>query len=387
MSKSSCSFLKSTLVFKITFLLLFSVAVKAEIGVTDTEIQIGSSLVLSGPTQDLGLGMKTGYELIINKVNNAGGIHGRKIKMIIKDDKYEPLVANENTKTLINSDKVFSLFSYVGTPTTNAAVPVINEGKIPLLGMFTGAEIFRKPVNPLLYHVRASYYQETEKLVKHFTEDLKLKKIAVFIQQDAYGNAGRDGVVAALQKRGLQLAAGGAYERNTVNIDVGYGNIKGAAPEAVVLVGAYKACAAFVKKAKADGLKARIANISFVGTSSLVAEMGADGDDTFVSQVMPNPWKSNLAVVQDYRKDMEAAGNKKLDYTSLEGYVNALILVEALKSAGKDLTRENFQTALKKMNSDIGGIKINFNNSQFAQESVYLTKVKSGEVIDIENMN
>lgn len=358
----------------------------ATVGVTDSEILIGSSLVLSGPTQDLGQGMKSGYELVINKVNAAGGIHGRKIKLVVKDDKYEPLVSNENTKALINNDKVFSLFGYVGTPTTNASVPVINESKVPLLGMFTGAEIFRKPVNPLLFHVRASYYQETEKLVKHFTEDLKLKKIAVFIQQDAYGNAGRDGVVAALQKRGLQLAAGGAYERNTMNIDVGYAKIKEAAPEAVVLVGAYKACAAFVKKAKADGLKARIANISFVGTSSLVAEMGADGDDTYVSQVMPNPWKSQLPVVQDYRKDMEASGNKKLDYTSLEGYVSALVLVESLKSAGKDLTRENFQDAIRKVNTDIGGIKINFNGSQFAQDSVYLTKIKAGEVLDVDKM-
>ncbi len=358
----------------------------ATVGVTDSEILIGSSLVLSGPTQDLGQGMKSGYELVINKVNAAGGIHGRKIKLVVKDDKYEPLVSNENTKALVNNDKVFSLFGYVGTPTTNASVPVINESKLPLLGMFTGAEIFRKPVNPLLFHVRASYYQETEKLVKHFTEDLKLKKIAVFIQQDAYGNAGRDGVAAALQKRGLQLAAGGAYERNTMNIDVGYAKIKETAPEAVVLVGAYKACAAFVKKAKADGLKTRIANISFVGTSSLVAEMGADGDDTYVSQVMPNPWKSQLQVVQDYRKDMEAAGNKKLDYTSLEGYVSALVLVESLKSAGKDLTRENFQDAIRKVNTDIGGIKINFNGSQFAQDSVYLTKIKAGEVLDVDKM-
>ncbi|OFZ30166.1 MAG: hypothetical protein A2622_09985 [Bdellovibrionales bacterium RIFCSPHIGHO2_01_FULL_40_29] len=371
----------------LSLIVLSTYSAHAVDGVTDTEIIIGSNLVLSGPTQDLGQGFKNGYDLVINKVNAAGGIHGRKIKLIVKDDKYEPIVSNANTKTLITADKVFSLFGYVGTPTTQASVPLIVENKVPLLGMFTGAEIFRKPVNPLLFHVRASYYQETEKLVKHFTEDLKLKKIAVFMQQDAYGAAGRDGVVAALESRGLKLAAGGAYERNTIKIEAGYESIKQAAPEAVILVGAYKACAAFIKKAKADGLKIRIANISFVGTRSLVAEMGADGEGTYISQVMPNPWKSSFKVAQDYRKNMDASGNKNYDYTSIEGYVSALVLIEALQAAGKDLTRESFQNALRKLNSDIGGVKINFAGSQFGQNQVYLTKVKGKEVIDVEKMD
>lgn len=356
-------------------------ATHAEVGVTDTEISIGSSLVLSGPTEGLGKGMRIGYETYLNKVN-AKGIHGRKIKLVVKDDQYEPQVAGNNTKDLIEKDKVFALFSYVGTPTTNAAQTVLKGTGVSLLGMFTGAEAFRTPVNPQLFHVRASYFAETEKLVDYYVGKGK-KKIGIFMQSDAYGAAGKDGIANALKKHGLDFAGQGSYARNTVDIDDGLKRLMEAKPDVVIAIGAYKACAAFIKAAHAKGFKPEFANISFVGTANLVKEMGEAGEGSMISQVLPNPWSSTTAIVKEYQAEMKAAGHTDFDYTSLEGYVNAKVLVEALEGAGKDLTRASFNKALSGINKDFGGFKVNFTGGQQGSTQVFMTQVKAGKVIDL----
>lgn len=358
-----------------------AVTASAEVGVTDTEISVGSSLVLSGPTEGLGKGVRAGYETLINKVNKQG-INGRKIKLVIKDDEYEPQLTGKNTKELIETEKVFSLFSYIGTPTTNAATSVLNGTGVTLLGMFTGAQAFREPVNPQLYHIRASYFAETERLVSHFVEKGK-KKIGIFIQSDGYGTAGKDGVAKALTARGLDFAGQGSYARNTVAIENGLARLLESKPEVVICVGTYKACAAFLKAAHAKNFSPEFATISFVGTSNLVKEIGADGEGTIISQVLPNPWLSTTALVKEYQADMKASGQADFDYTSLEGYVNAKVLIEALTIAGKDLTRASFNKALSSINKDFGGFKIDFSKGQQGSSQVFLTKIQGGKVVDL----
>jgi branched-chain amino acid transport system substrate-binding protein len=359
----------------------------AETGVTANSIAIGSALPLSGPTKDLGLGVRRGYEAYVNKVNKQGGIHGRVINLVVKDDGYEPDQTLQHTKDLIAKEKVFALFNYVGTPTSKAAVPEASSNKVPYLFPFTGAEFLRAPINRFVFNIRASYFDETEALVEHFVKDLKITKIGIFIQDDGYGEAGKAGVVRALRKRGLDIVGEARYKRNTEEVAEGLAALKKAGPQAIILVGAYKPCAKFIKEAVASGFKPKFANISFVGSESLVAEMGAAGVGSYISQVLPSPTTSALAIAKQYRDDMTAAGHKNFEYTSFEGYVNAVLLVEVLKKAGKELTREKFISTLESMNQDLGGITVQFSaNSHQGLQRVYLTQVADGQAVEVEKM-
>ena len=177
-------------------------------GVTDTQVVLGQSVALSGPAEELGKDMQLGASLYFNAVNAKGGVNGRKVVLKTLDDGYESTRAAENTKKLINEDKVFALFGYVGTPTSAASMPIFTEAKVPFVGPFTGAELLRNPVNRYVFNVRASYYDETEAIVQHLTA-MSVNKIAVFYQNDAYGQAGLAGVERALKKRGIEIAAKG----------------------------------------------------------------------------------------------------------------------------------------------------------------------------------
>lgn len=373
--------------FKIAALLLLAAALPAyaEEGVTPNEIVIGMSNALSGPAAGLGTQLKAGAIAYLDKVNAAGGGNGRKIKLISYDDGYEPERTAANTRKLIEQDKVFALFGYVGTPTSAAAVPSATKSGVPYIAPFTGAEALRNPVSPIIFNVRASYFDETEGMVEHLTSDLGIKKIGVFIQDDGYGNAGKAGVNRALNKKGLALAGEGKYTRNTADVDAGLAALKAAKPEAVIMVGTYKACAAFVKKAKASGFNPRFLNLSFVGTSNFVNEAGSDGDGVFITQVMPSPFDKREAIVKQYQTDLKKADPKlEFDYTSLEGYVDAVVLVDALKKAGSNLTRASLTSAFDKLNIDLGGLKVSFSPTDHqGSKSVYYTVVKDGKAVSI----
>lgn len=357
---------------------------QAEDGVSAGEVVLGMANALSGPAMGLGTGMRDGSQAYFNKINAAGGIHGRKIKLISTDDGYEPAKTAAATTKMIEQDKVFALFGYVGTPTSAAAVPIASKAGVPYVAPFTGAEALRNPVNKVVFNVRASYFDETEAQVEHLTKDLGIKKIGVFIQDDAYGAAGKGGVLKALSKRNLTLAGEGKYKRNTVEVDDGVATLKAAQPEAIVMVGAYKACAAFVKKAKAQGIQAKFLNVSFVGTMDFIKEAGPDGDGVYITQVVPAPDDDSVPIVKKYQGDMKAAGKNEFDYTSLEGYIGAAVISEGLKSAGSNLTRESFIGAMNTLTTDIGGLKITFSpSSHQAMKTVYLTQVKGGKAVPI----
>lgn len=189
----------------------------AEVGVTDAEIRVGQFAAQTGPAAELCKRMQVGMLAQFNAVNAAGGISGRTIRLISRDDGYEPAKAIAAVKALIEEDKVFALVGSVGTPTNLAAVPAINAAGIPLIGPFTGAQGLREPLNRNLFHVRASYFDETERIVQHLTT-LGLTKIAVFYQNDSYGKAGLEGVLRALAKRNLKPTASVTVERNSVDV-------------------------------------------------------------------------------------------------------------------------------------------------------------------------
>ncbi|HSY26375.1 MAG TPA: ABC transporter substrate-binding protein, partial [Burkholderiaceae bacterium] len=221
----------------------------SENGVGATEIRLGMSNALSGPAMGLGTGIKRGSEVYFSKVDAAGGVHGRNIKLLSEDDGYEPTRAVTATRKLIDQDNVFALFGYVGTPTSTVAEAIASKSGVPFFGPFTGAEFLRTPVNNLVFNVRESYVAEAELQVERLVKDLGIKKIGVFMQADAYGLAGKDAVVKALKKRNMILAGEGRYQRNTEEVDSAVAMLKSEKPEAVIMVGAYRACAAFVIKA------------------------------------------------------------------------------------------------------------------------------------------
>lgn len=357
----------------------------AEQGVTDREILVGMSNALTGPASALGIGMKAGAQTYFNKVNASGGVHGRKIKLISYDDGYEPKNTVETTNKLIMNDKVFALFGYVGTPTSSAIVPIINREKIPFFGPFTGAEFLRNPVSKYIFNVRASYFDEAEEQVNYLTGARGIKKIGIFFQNDAYGLAVKGGVLKALGKRSMTLSGEGTFERNTVEIDAGLAALKKENPEAVVMVGTYKAMAAFIKKAKAEGFNPIFLNVSFVGTAALVKELGGAGDGTIITQVMPSPTDASVPLVKQYRADMQAAGHHDLDYTDLEGYVDAVVFVEILKKAGGNLTRESFLAAAEGLNAGKDGMQFKFTETNHqALERVYKTRVSGNKVVPVQ---
>jgi branched-chain amino acid transport system substrate-binding protein len=358
----------------------FTAAAFAETGVSPGEIVIGMCNVQSGPASALGAGVKKGSLVYFDRVNKTGGVHGRRIRVISYDDGYEPSNTVVQTRRLVNDDQVFALFGYVGTPTSNAIMPIVAESKVPFFGPFTGAEFLRNPVNRYVFNVRTGYFDEAEAQVKYLTERRRVRKIAVFYQNDAYGLTVKEGLVRALRKRNLDVAAEATYERNTEDVAAAVAALKRASPEAVSMVGTYKAMAAFIKAAKAQGFNPIFLNVSFVGTAALGRELGDQGDGVIVTQVMPSPHDVSLPLVTQYREDMKAAGHSELDYTDLEGYVDAVLFVEALRKAGPNLTRESFITAAETLEGSIGGLPVGFSaQSHQALRKTFITALSRGQ--------
>lgn len=356
---------------------------RAEDGVTDTEIRIGMANALTGPASGLGTDLKTGATAFLTRINAAGGVNGRKVVLVSKDDGYEPKNTASATQALIEQDKVFALFGYVGTPTSAAAVPLASRSSVPYLFPFTGAEFLRNPVNKFVFNVRASYFDETELMIERLTKDIGAKKIMLFIQDDAFGEAGKAGVNRALHKRGMAAAEEARYKRNTLGVDEGVAKIKAAAPDAVIFVGTYASLSAAVKKAKAQGIKAPFMTVSFIGTERFIQEAGADGDGVYITQVMP-ALDSGVPVVAQYLGDMKGG---PINYSSLEGYVDAAVLVEALKKAGANPTRAGLVGALEGLSADIGGLKIAFSAANHqGMKNVFLTVVRGGKAVQVDKL-
>ena len=332
----------------------------AENGVTESEIVIGQFAATTGPAAQLGLRMQMGMQSYFKAINAQGGVNGRNIKLVTRDDGYEPEKAAAAVKALINEDKVFALAGSVGTPTGLAALPILTEERVPLVGMFTGAQALREPFNRQIFHVRASYFDETERIVQHLLT-LGVKKIAVFYQNDAYGKAGLEGVTRALARRQLAPVAVGTVERNSIDVAKSLEIILKVHPEAVVQISAYKSCAAFIKLARAGGYGGQFFNVSFVGSKALADELGEAGRGVVISQVVPFPFAGNSAVVRDYQQRMTEAGLKELDFSSFEGYLTARVLVEGLRRAGRNLSREGLITGLEAIHDlNLGGFTVNY---------------------------
>ena len=327
---------------------------------TTGRLVIGQSAAFSGPAAQLGIQMNKGMKVFFDQLNAGGGVNGHTVELRTLDDGYEPERCKANTEKLIR-DEVFALLGFVGTPTCVAALPLINDAKIPFFGPFTGAEALRDPFSKWVFHLRASYYDETGLIVKQLTS-LGLKKIAVFYQNDAYGKAGLEGVKRALKPLGLAPVALGTVQRNTVEVAKAVAEIVATQPDAVVQISAYKSCAAFIRAARKAGYGGTFYNVSFVGTQALADELGREGRGIMVSQVMPFPFSTTTQISREY---LDAVGRSGPDvvpnYSSMEGYLAAKVFAEGLKRAGRNPTRDSLVNALESIsNASFGGFRVDF---------------------------
>ena len=346
---------------KTLFLMLAATLSQAALaqGVTSDRILLGQAAVFSGPAAQLGIQMRNGIKAYFDHVNEKGGVHGRRLELVAEDDFYEASRAPAASKKLIEEHKVFALLGYVGTPTGVMHLPVVTQAKVPLVGMFTGAEALRVPFNRYVFHVRASYYDETEAIVEQVVSTGG-KHIAVFYQDDAYGQAGLKGVEIAMAKRNMRIAALGTVERNTVKVQDAVKAINAAKPDAVVMVSAYTSCAEFIRQMKRAGSGATFYNVSFVGSKALADELGKDGVGVAISQVVPFPWGTAVPVVKEYQLLSKKAGFGDYNFSAIEGFLVAKVMVEGLRRTGRDLTREKFIDAMEKLDVDLGGFYVTY---------------------------
>lgn len=342
-------------------------------------VVLGQSCALTGPAKDLGIELRGGLLAAISKVNDAGGIKGREILLVSRDDGYEPDRAIRNTLRLINDDHVFMLIGEVGTPTSKAVVPLAEENQIPFFAPFTGAEFLRDPFRKYVINLRASYFQEMESLASYLVEERKIERIACFYQNDSYGFAGLRGIEIALEKRGMKLVSKGSYERNTVAVTGGLQEIYCQKPEAVVLVGAYAACAEFIKLSKTKyGKDLLFCNISFVGTESLRETLGGYGENVIISQVVPRPNDKSIPLIREYTEAMQKYQyDIPLSFTSLEGYIAGKLFARIANAVPGILTRETFVETMQQVGHfDLGGVMLEFGkNDHQGMDVIYLTRI------------
>ena len=328
-----------------------------------------------GPAAALGLGMAAFHE-----ANAAGGAHGRKLELISYNDDYEPEVAIAKTNKLIDEDKVFALIGEVGTPTSKAVQPITTEQGVPFIAPFTGAAFLRDPSMTNVINTRASYDQETEAWIEHLTRDLGFSQIAILYQDDSFGRAGLDGVKRALEKRGLGLVAEGTYMRGTTAVKRALLAIRRGHPQAVVMVGAYKPCAEFIKLARMIKLDAVFVNISFVGSEALAAELRHDGEGVVVTQVVPLPDDTKIPLVARYQKALKSVNpSAQPGFVSLEGYVGGRLVIEALKHSEDPVTRAGLLETIKNVGVfDLDGVRLSYGPaSNQGMDTVYITIIQS----------
>lgn len=374
-------------------LLLFpQVPAFAETGVTDKEIVIGSCSVLTGPASQLGIQQLFGAKAYLNEVNEKGGVHGRKIKLIEGDDRYEPDGAIECFNKTILGEQVFGGAFFVGTPTGAKHAPMAENNKIPVTGWFTGAGLLHDPFKRYVVNIRASYGDEAREQVKG-ARSIGLEKYGVIYQDDAFGVAVLEGVKKALKAHNAEPVATGSFPRNTLDVDRAIELVRAGGANAVTIVGPYAPVAEVVKRSQAKGWDPLFQTVSFVGTDAFIKAGGKEVEGTVITQVVAPYDRTDLPAVAHYNRNMKKYFPKEsLTWMGMEGFVDAMVLTEGLKRAGKDLSREKYIEAIESMNPvDIGlgkDLKLEFSStSHKGLHKVIWTVVKNGKAETFNDWN
>ena len=347
-------------------------------GVTDLRVHFGQSADFSGSAGSLGQNMRIGIQAAFNEVNAQGGVNGRRLELSSRDDLYTPEKAAINTITLIEEDKVFALIGAVGTPTSRSAVPVATEAGVPYIAPFTGAEFLRDSSLHNVLNIRASYYQETEEMVERLTTDLGITRISIFYQDDSFGRAGLQGVLNAMEKRGMEIASIGLYQRLTTAVKAALLDINRSNPQAVIMIGAYQPVSALIQWARHIGLDPVFMAVSFVGSNALAESLGPQGEGVYVTQVVPFPTDETLPITLDYTQALSASSpNATPGFVSFEGYLAGRLAIEGLKRCGDEVTRTCFVEGLRSGEPiNLGGFIMQFaEGDNQGSDRVYMTRI------------
>ncbi len=362
-------------------------------GVFADSIVFGQSAAVSGPAAELGENMNLGIRAAFEEANLEGGIHGRALRLLLRDDRYEAEAAIESTRALIEHG-VFGLIGAVGTPTSRVAAPIASAAQVPYIGAFTGAELLRGDDQRYMVNLRASYYQETEEMVERLTTDLGFSRIAILYQDDSYGQAGLTGVVQALDRRNMALAGEGTYVRNTVAVKRALLNLRSNNPEAIIIIGAYGAAAQFILWARKIGMQRTVfVNISFVGSNALLNALGRGGDGVVVTQVVPFPRDTSIPAVARYQNAIRRIdGSAQPGFVSLEGYLAGRLVVEALRASadpgGAPPTRAAFLQTLEAAGPiDLDGFTVQYGPADNqGSDEVFLTIIRGGRFVPVTRL-
>jgi branched-chain amino acid transport system substrate-binding protein len=350
-------------------------AASAVVGAPSLRAQSGSRIVLgqsaafTGPAAQLGIQFHAGAKLFFDQLNAKGGVSQTTVEIRQLDDGYEPERCAENTRKLLTDD-VFALFGYIGTPTSAAALPLAIKAEMPFFAPFTGAMGLRQPFNRNAFHLRASYNDETELIVRQLT-NLGRNKIAVFHQNDAYGKAGLDGVTLALATRSLKPVVAATVERNSVDVSKAVAIINATKPDAVVQISAYASCAAYIRAARKAGYGGTFYNVSFVGTQALADALGAEGAGVAISQVVPTPYSTSKAITREFMAAIAEGGSQvKPNFSSMEGFMAAKLFAEGARRASGRLTRDSLIGGLESIRDwSMGGFNVSFSPTNHVASS------------------
>ena len=321
---------------------------------------LGQSAPFSGPSGQLGQEYREGAEAWFDEVNRRGGIHGRPIRLLSRDDRYEPALTLRNTRQLLEDHRVLALFGYVGTPTSKVVLPLVEREGIPFVAPLSGAQTLRQPLRATLFHLRAGYQAEIDRLVDALVRDAR-HRIAVVAQNDAFGDDGLAASERALARHGLKPVATAKVERNSSQVGSAAARIAAARPNGVIVVAAYPGSAALSRDLRRRRSTAQLMNVSFVGTRGLQDALpGGEASGIGISQVVPFPWNRRLPVVAEYQRLMQRQSPMaSFGFTSLEGFLAARMVTEGLERAGPRPSREALMRGLESIRQlNLGGFAL-----------------------------
>ncbi len=357
-------------------------AAYAEPGVTDNRILIGQTVGLTGTVAGPVKEMNEGANAYFRLVNKQGGVHGRKIEMRILDDKFDPALTLANAETLIRQEQVFALFQGRGTPHTQGLLPLLEANNVPLVAPSTGAVVFHEPANRLLFNIRAKYQDEVAKAVEHFAT-IGVKSISLLHVDDAFGQDGLAGFKKAMEVRKLTPVAISTFARVNPDINATAAEVIKAHPGALIIVSSAKNTIEVIKSIRAQGGQMQIMTMSNNSSHAFVKELGPAGNGVIVSQITPAPHLMSTPLGQEF-KTATKNSDVTVSYAAMEGFMNAKVLVEGLRRAGRNLTRDGFIRALESMKRvDFGGLMVTYGpDDHTGSEFVELTMIgKDGRFV------
>lgn len=326
----------------------------------EKEVVLGQSAGYTGRTASSVKELIEGARLYFDSVNRKGGVHGAKVYLNTLDDGYFPELAVKNTRQLIDEDKVLALFGYYGDEAMKDVLPILSEKKVPLIAPVSGSSALRSPPNPYVFNLRAGYQAEVEKIVDQVTA-MGMNRIGLFAQSDELGKDALAALTAALKQRNLPIAGQATYERNTTKVDEAVAKVVAGKPQAVLMACTLEACVEFVKQMRKSGAQPQFLHLSTVEAQALIKELGeSQARGLTVTQVVPLPSDAQKPVVREYNRMLaEAGGKSKPSFSGLEGFIAAKVVVEGLRKAGPNPTRERLVRALESLGTiDVGGVTL-----------------------------